>query len=99
MTGVTYCFLFCDEKESQATREAMLEATCYIARGKFQENSRVLGIATEKHFAPEYSYSLCLLELPEWRSENQAVMEEIQRTFGILVDPSFTEVEEREYPD
>jgi hypothetical protein len=96
--GVTYCFLFCAEGPSNETREKMLEATCRVARGRFQENTIVLGIATEKHIAPECSYSFCLLELPEWTDESQALMDEIQREFGILVDPSLTEVEEREYP-
>jgi len=97
--GVTYCFLFCDEKESSGTRKTMLYATCYVARGKYLDNTLVLGIATEKHIAPVCSYDFCLLKMPTWTSENQSTMEEIQRNTGILINPTITRVEEKEYPD
>ena len=96
--SMTYCFLFCDEKESNETRKAMLHATCFVARGKFRQNTKVLGIATEKHFAPSCSYDFCLLDYPEWTDECQVLMEQIQSEFDILVDPMVTEVEEKEYP-
>lgn len=96
--GVTYCFVFCEESWSIAAREAMLGATCYIARGRFQDNSKVVGIATEKRILPTCSYNLAFLEIPEWTSENQRKMETIQHQTGILVNPSPTQVHEEEYP-
>ena len=73
----------------------MLEATCRVARGKFQENSKVLGIATEKHIAPECSYSFCLLELAEWTDESQALMDEIQREFADRFEIPYLETSAR----
>jgi len=48
MDGTTYCFLFMDDPEPRERRRAMIGAVCLVARGKFQTNKRVLGIATEK---------------------------------------------------
>jgi len=98
LDGVTYCFIFCNENESRANREAELHATCYVARGKYLENKLVIGIATEKHLNPICSYSFCLLEIPTWTDDNQSAMEEIQKKLGILVSPTITYVEENEYP-
>jgi len=97
--GLTYCLFFCDEKESRDTRIAMLYRTCFVARGKFQQNTKVLGIATEKHFAPTCSYDFCLLELPVWTNEHQEAMEQIQKELKILTSPTMTEVKEDEYPN
>ncbi len=47
MDGTTYCFLFMDDPEPRERRRAMIGAICLVARGKFQRNKRVLGIATE----------------------------------------------------
>lgn len=99
LEGVTYCFIFCSENESQEDRAAELYATCYVARGRFLENNLVIGIATEKHLKRVCSYSFCLLEIPTWTDENQSIMEEIQQKLGILVSPTKTYVEEKEYPD
>ncbi len=99
LEGVTYCFIFCNEKESHDNREAELHATCYVARGRYLENKLVIGIATEKHLNPICSYSFCLLEIPTWTDDNQSAMEEIQQKLGILVSPTVTYVEENEYPD
>ena len=96
--GVTYCFVFCDEKMLTENREAMLEATCYVARGKHLDNPKVVGIATEKRILPECSYSFCLLELPKWTDQHQVELERIQHETGILVKPTATSVQEREYP-
>ena len=77
----------------------MLGVVCYIARGIYGENTKVLGSATEKQITPKYAYRFAFLELPEWTSVDQAEMEEIQRESNILVDPSRTEWKEMEYPD
>lgn len=98
LEGVTYCFIFCSEKESLNDREAELHATCYVARGKYLKNKLVIGIATEKRLKPTCSYSFCRLEIPTWTDENQAAMEEVQQKLGILVSPTVTYVKEDEYP-
>ncbi len=99
LDGVTYCFIFCNENESPDNRKAELQATCYVARGRYLANKLVIGIATEKYIKPICSYSFCLLEIPTWTDENQSAMEEIQQKLGILVSPTVTYVEEKEYLD
>ena len=44
--GVTYCFLYCDEKMPNEDRESLLEMTCFVARGKFQQNAKVYVVKT-----------------------------------------------------
>ncbi len=94
----TYCFLYCDQHISPDNRKLMLKAICYVVRGKMPQNNKVIGIATEKKFAPSCSYDFCLLVLPVWTSENQRQMEILQKQFGIFETPVMKVVQETEYP-
>jgi len=96
--GVTYCFLFQDDLRSRDYRKAMLTNMCFIARGKYQDNKKVLGIATEKKYESGFSYDFCLVDIPEWTQENQRTMEELQKSTGILDDPIAQYTYETEYP-
>jgi hypothetical protein len=96
--GVTYCFLFQDDPEPRENRKAMLGAICWIARGKYQQNKKVLGIATEKKIKPLCSYDFCLLDIPEWTEEYQKNMEDLQKEIGIFVNPILRHGHEDEYP-
>ncbi|MDO8531510.1 MAG: hypothetical protein Q7T26_04975 [Dehalococcoidia bacterium] len=96
--GVTYCFLFQDDPEPREKRTAMLAAICRVARGKFQQNKTVLGIATEMKIRPACSYDFCLMYLPEWTEEDQRNMEQLQKVTGIFVNPVISHVHEDEYP-
>ncbi len=96
--GATYCFLFADDAGPRERRRAMLGALCLVARGKFQSNKRVLGIATEKRIRPTCSYDFCLLEIDEWLPTHQEQMEALQKAAGILVNPEFDRTYEEEYP-
>lgn len=97
--GVTYCFLFQDDSVPRDNRKAMLANMCFIARGKYQENRKVLGIATEKKYESGFSYDFCLVDIPEWTQENQRAMEELQKGTGILDDPIVQYTYETEYPE
>jgi len=98
MDGATYCFLFADDPEPREKRRAMLGALCLVARGRFQGNKRVLGIATEKRIRPTCSYDFCLLEIDEWLPTHQEQMDALQKRAGILVNPEFGRTYEEEYP-
>lgn len=97
--GITYCFLFQDDPEPRNKRKSMLQAICWIARGKYQQNKKVLGIATEKKLRPTCSYDFFLLDLPEWTEENQKNIERLQRDTGIFVNPIIGYTHEDEYPE
>ncbi len=93
--GITYCFLFQDDLDQ---RKAMLAAICWIGRGKYPQNKKVLGIATEMKIRPISSYAFCLLDMPTWTRENQENTERLQKETGIFVNPDITYVHEDEYP-
>jgi hypothetical protein len=52
----TYCFLFMDEAEGRENRKQTLFAMCVVARDTFKDNSKVIGIASEKRIQDECSY-------------------------------------------
>ena len=99
LKGVTYCFLFADDTRPRDYRKGMLNWMCYIARGTYKANRKVLGIATEKKARPTCSYDFVLLDMPEWTEENQKEMEKVQRETGILLNPIIGIVHEDEYPE
>lgn len=96
--GITYCFLFMDDPEPRAKRKAVLGTICFVARGVYKTNKKVIGIATEMKITSVCSYDFCFLELPEWSEENQKVLENVQKETGILVSPRIKHVHEDEYP-
>jgi hypothetical protein len=77
----------------------MLGAMCYVARGTFLENPKVIGIATEKEISPMSSYDFVLLNFPSWTSENEKEMKNLKERFGIFRDLAIRKIEETEYPD
>lgn len=96
--GVTYCFLFQDDPEPRERRKSMLNAMCWVARGKYKENKKVLGIATEKQIRPTCSYDFAYMYFPEWTKEQEKHTKELQKRTGIFVDPIVKHVSEDEYP-
>ena len=96
--GITYCLLFQNDPEPRNNRKAMLTAICRIARGKYQQNKKVLGIATEMKIRPTCSYDFVLMNLPTWTEENQKNMEQLQKETGIFINPIIGYVHEDEYP-
>lgn len=95
---ITYCFLFYDNQKDSNYRRALLEMTCFIARGMFRENIKVIGIATEMKINPLVSFDFCLLELPEWTEDHQKKMDKIQKKLGIFTNPRQIRLHEDEYP-
>lgn len=96
--GVTYCFVFGDDPEPRGRRKNMLLNTCWVARGKFQENKKVIGIASEKKVRRTRSYDFYLLDIHQWTQEHQSYMEKLQKETSILVDPIIGYTHEDEYP-
>ena len=98
LKGVTYCFLFADDTKPRDHRKGMLTWMCYIARGMYKSNRKVIGIATEKKASPTCSYDFVLLDMPEWTEQNQREMEKVQQETGILLSPEISIMHEDEYP-
>jgi hypothetical protein len=96
--GTTYCFLFQDDPQPHERRKKILEVICWIARYKFQQNKKVLGIATEKQFRPECSYDFCFMNLPELTKKNKEEIVNMQRKLDIFVNPDVVYTYEDEYP-
>lgn len=96
--GTTYCFLFLDDPEPRETRKYMLKAICLVARGLFQQNKKVIGIATEKKLRPICTYDFCLTDIPSWSEDCQSRMEELQRRLGLFLNPEVGYAREDEYP-
>ena len=76
----------------------MLEAMCWIVRGKYKQNKKVIGIATEMKICPTCSYDFAFLNLPEWTEEFQKHTDELQNKTGIFVNSVIKQVREDEYP-
>jgi len=96
--GTTYCFLFQDDVGLRKSRKAYLGAICEIARGKYQQNKKVLGIATEMKSQLTCSYDFCLLNMPKWTKDDQKNMEQLQKETKIFTNPVMSYHHEDEYP-
>lgn len=96
--GVTYCFLFADESRPREQRKIRLGNICYIARGKFKENKKVIGIATEKYAGRYCSYDYMLLDIPIWTDKDEKHFKLAQQKTGILQKPYQHTIHEEEYP-
>jgi hypothetical protein len=96
--GTTYCFIFCCSEIPREHRIEMLKIVCYVARGVFKENQKVLGIATEKPISPTCSYDYCFLDIPTWTEMNEQEVVKLRKQFDILNNPAVAKVEEVEYP-
>jgi len=96
---VTYCYLFCARHIPRKGRTDMLEAMCYVARGTFRENQKVIAIATEKELSPTSSYDFAVLNLSSWTSEDENKVQELKKQLGMFRNPTRRMITEREYPD
>jgi len=96
--GTTYCFVFFDESLPRDLRKSVLEQVCYVARGFFNKNKKVIGIATEMKLNPKCSFDFYVLEKPDWTEKDQIVMTEMQKKNQILVTPHMKMIHETEYP-
>lgn len=84
--GMTYCFLFMENPVKELVRIKLLEKTCFVARGRFRECSKVIGIATGMTMDRYHRFHFGLLQVVEWTREHQERMEQIQRELGILTE-------------
>lgn len=98
MDGVSYCFLFQDNPISRESRQGLLSTICYIARMKFPDNKKVIGIATEKTIRPTCAYDFCALDMPDWTDKDQEFVENLQKETGFFTNPIIGHTSDTEYP-
>lgn len=98
MEDKTYCFLFMDDPEPRTKRKTTLFAICYFARGKFPQNKKVIGIATEKKLRTTCSYDFVLIDEPKWTEKDKEKVEQLQKERGMFINPQISRVHEDEYP-
>lgn len=84
LENTTYCFVFMHNPLNEAVRLKMLEMTCFVARGRYQSNQRVVGIATEMKLDVAHRFHFGWMEVPIWHDEHQRQMEKLQAELGIL---------------
>lgn len=96
--GTSYCFLFVGDAVTHDERRAILESLCFVTRGKYLENRKVVGIATEMELRPTCGYDFCLLEIEDWTKEDESRIREIQEQTGLLTNVSERHFEAHEYP-
>lgn len=95
----TYVFLFMDESLSREQRREMLQGLCIVARDRFRGNRMVLGVATEKRFAPTCSYDFCVFDYPEWPESMAKAANALREQAGFFKNPEITEIATQEYPE
>lgn len=96
--GVSYVFLYFSDNHPRKHRKEMLFAICFFARGKFKDNKKVIGIATEKKFEPTCSYDYCVIDKPDWTDDDNNRMLKIQEGLGLFKNPEISRIREEEYP-
>lgn len=95
--GLTYCFVYMHNPLKPAVRKNLLGHTCFVARGKFPTNTKVLGAATEMRLDLGHTFDFCLLQKDDWTADDQRRVEEIQDKFGIFLNPQMTTFNEEQY--
>jgi len=92
----TYCFLITNDVDHPSKRrQNMLQAMCLVARGLNPQNSRVLGVATNRD---NRNYDFAFLNIGEWTSRLEAEKVRLQSRFGIFVSPRVTKTNSSEFP-
>ena len=71
---------------------------CDIARGQFQENKTVIGIATDLKVNSQAAFDYCYLMKPEWTIQDQEIMEHNKHTTGIMTNYEIKNREDYEFP-
>ena len=88
--NIPFCFLChgdSDDDKSRENRKKQLGVFCHIARGQHQNNSKVIGIATDQKIKSQTAYDFCLIDIPIWTEEDQKIMEMNMKDTGILTKP------------
>lgn len=98
-SGVAYVFLALPHGTDRQFRTAELGLRCFVARGRNQDCTTVVGLATEQYEKGKgFSLDLSYVYVEDWTADKQHAMEGMQRDLGLFTNPEKTEKWEDEYP-
>lgn len=95
----TYVFMFAPKNYPREHRAAQLNNVCLVARDVYNDNPKVIGIATEIDLYGEHTYDFFLLDFPEWFEDNHRLAQRLQKKHNILVDLKPVRFKMDEYPE
>jgi hypothetical protein len=96
--NTTFCFLFASTKLDENARKNELINYCNVARLRFPENTKVVGICANMSMEQYGGYMFAYLEIPVMSEEFEKEVSEYQSRTGILKSPQITKVREDEFP-
>jgi len=97
--GKLYVFLFSPPAIERTQRASHLNYICIVAKDKYRDIPKVIGIATEIGSKIPHTYDFVFMEFPEWIEENQNLALEIKKKHKILENPELLRVTAEEYPN
>jgi len=98
-SGIAYVFLVKPHGFKREDRMIELGTRCGVVRGINPQLTTVVGIATEEYMPGRgYSLDAFYFHRPVWTSEDQALLENIQREFRYFTNPIESKMQEDEYP-
>lgn len=88
------------EKEYRSFRGEYLKACCMVLRGVYQQAKDIIGFATEsgKELRGR-SEDAIYLDGRHWNEKMQKEADELKMKLGILTDPTFYKIHDKEFPD
>ena len=97
--GITYLFLISSPDKKREDRIKELQLRCFTARGKFLDNQKVIGIASEWYGSSQYSYDCVFIEIPNWTDEFDERAKKIERELGYFRNQRVIKFSVDEYPE
>jgi hypothetical protein len=93
--NTTYVFVFFAGEDAEARRKDLL-ISCVYARGRYRDNTKVVGIA--RSIAEDSGHDFFLYELPIWNEEQELAYKKLENSRGVITTRSGTH-QEFEYPE
>ncbi len=100
LSGVVYVFMAAERTMDPQFRIAELAARCLVARSRHASAAAVVGIVSERADDGEkgLSFGLCLVDKPEWTSEDEAEANRLSESLGYFRLPNIYTRHWEEYP-
>ena len=99
-SGVPYVFLARPHGEDRNTRRKELRLRCFVSRGLYPNQTKVVGIATEQYEPGKgFSLDVLLFSQDNWTAKDKSLMEQVQSELGYFKKPIKTYGHEDEYPN